>query len=216
MSLATTGTPGGHRLQDRVGLPFVAAGRPEDVEVRHESRHVVAMPEEVDLVANLHLVAEPLQPAAMRPVAEDQQVDVVADDFQQVGRPDGVLHPFLRPQPPDQADQAAVLGQAQLGEDLPAGAAAWRRPAATPLGMTRIFSAGSPCSMQKSPHAGTVRRHARVQSRPMRRSTASSGQPFQRSTHALADDHPPQAARPAPPRSRRRWPRTSQVWTRSG
>jgi hypothetical protein len=38
-------------------------------------------------------------------------VYVAADHLQEVGRPDRVLHPLLRPEPADEADQTASLKQ---------------------------------------------------------------------------------------------------------
>ena len=159
----------------------------------------------MDLVADHHLVAEAEQAVAVRAVAEDQQMDIVADDLQQVGRPDGVLHPLLRPQSPDQADQPALLGQAQLGEELSAGGVgrAGRGHAvgddANPL---RRQSAGD----VEIAHAGAVghdaRRNAGRRSgrRPIRPSPSRDRRSVGRRSCAGRRTRGPR-------RSRRHWPR---------
>ena len=73
----------------------------------------------MDLVGDADLIAESSQAVAVWAVADHQQMDVVADHLQQVGGPDGVFHPFLRPESPDQADQPAAFGQFQFGQQLP-------------------------------------------------------------------------------------------------
>ena len=123
------------------------AGRPELVEVRQELLVVAAIAEEMDLVGDLDLVAEADEPLAVRPRAEDQQVGVVANHLQQIGRPDGVFAAAVRLQPAGPTDQADRFRQAQPIEDLPSrGVGGAALPA--PLEMTSIFSAAIPCPMQ--------------------------------------------------------------------
>ena len=70
-------------------------------------------------VGEAELVAIALQTPALRAVADDQQVAVVAGRLEQVGRPDQVLDPLLRPEAADDADQAVgIRRQAQLGQQF--------------------------------------------------------------------------------------------------
>ena len=79
---------------------------------------VVPSPEEVDLVGDLDLIAERLEPGPVRAVADDEEVDAAADHLQQVGGPNGVLDPLLRPEPAHQTDEPRVVRQPQLGQKL--------------------------------------------------------------------------------------------------
>ena len=72
------------------------------------------MAKEVYLVADLDLIAIASQPISLRAVSDNQEVNVVANDLQEVGRPDRVLDSFLRPKPAHDADQPALFGQAQF------------------------------------------------------------------------------------------------------
>ena len=88
--------------------------------MRQQPRQVAAIAEKMHLVADADLIAEHPQSVAVRPVAADEQMHVLADDLQQVGGPNRVLHPLVRQEPADQPDKPGVVGQAQLVEELPA------------------------------------------------------------------------------------------------
>src|SRR6516165_8154434 len=80
-----------HSLQHRLGLTDAPAGRPELVEARQDLIEVAAVAEKMDFVGDLDLITEANEPVAIRSVAEYEQMDVVADHFQEIGRPNGVL-----------------------------------------------------------------------------------------------------------------------------
>ena len=83
----------------------------------------------MDLVGNLDLLAEEDEPIAVRPFAEDQEMGVVANHLQQIGRPDGVLAAAIRLQAAGPTDQTDRFRQAEAIEDLPSRGDAGRRPA---------------------------------------------------------------------------------------
>jgi hypothetical protein len=60
-------------------------------------------------VSQAKLVAVPLQPPALRAIADDQQVAIIAGRLQQLCRPQQILDAFLRPKAADHADQPHVL-----------------------------------------------------------------------------------------------------------
>ncbi len=145
MSVATTGTPTLMASMIDVGQSLEAAGQPQQLEMRHQPHHVVALAKKVYLVLDLAHVAKTLQVFALRAVADDQQMDVVANYLEQVGRPDQVFDPLLMPQPADGADQAAsrrappARGTTRRARRRDGGGRAM------PLSINRSFSGGSPC-----------------------------------------------------------------------
>ena len=94
-------------------------------------------------VADADLVAELPQPVAVRSLAEDEQMHVLANDFQQIGGPDGVFHPFVRQERAGQPDQAAFGGQFEFVEDLPR-VNIGGDGISTALAMTRNLPSGRP------------------------------------------------------------------------
>ncbi len=68
----------------------------------------------MDLIFDQAVVAKAFEVFAERTIANDQQVGVVANHFEQIGRPDHVFHALLVPQPADGADQVDTAGQPQL------------------------------------------------------------------------------------------------------
>ena len=89
-----------------------------DVEMGQQPGHVVAAPRKWTLSRISAWSRNVSSRGAVRAVAEDQEVDVAADHLQQVGGPDGVLDPLLRPEPADQPDQPGAGREAQLDEQL--------------------------------------------------------------------------------------------------
>ena len=118
MLVAAAGTPACHRFNN-VGLALVAAGGPEHVEVRQQPRHVTALAEKMDLVVDADLLAVAPQAVALRAVADHQQMHVVADHLQQVGRPDGVFTRFCGHRRPTSPTSRLPSGGANSASSWP-------------------------------------------------------------------------------------------------
>ena len=135
-------------------------------------------------------------------------MDVVADHLQQVGRPDGVFHPFLRPQSPHQPHQPALRRAA------PARPSNWRRVVVGSGGIGHaVGNHPHPFGRRAVPdveiaHALAVDHH---------RAAAAGQGPVQgqlqpalpRVDASLPDHESSSRRRPWPPRNRRCWRRTS-------
>ena len=119
----------------------------KDVEMGQHVERITPLAQEMDLVADEHLVAEAEEPLAVGTVAEDQQMDVVADDLQEIGGPDGVLHPLGFPERPKESDKPAPLAEAEPGKPL--GPRAGRRSRGRAVGnhvnLAGRQPAGDPC-----------------------------------------------------------------------
>ena len=87
---------GGHGFQNDTGLVFIGTGRPEQVEVRHKPGQIAAQAEEMHKVGDADLIAEPPELFAVWSIADNEQVNVLADDLQQVGGPNGILYPIAQ------------------------------------------------------------------------------------------------------------------------
>ena len=72
---------GRHRFQHGVRLAFVLAAEPQAIKMRHQPGHIAAFAQEMHPVGDLDLVAVTLQPPALRAVADDQQMRIVAGHF---------------------------------------------------------------------------------------------------------------------------------------
>ena len=75
------GHTGGHGLHDGIGLPFVTAGEPEHVEMRHEPRQIGARAEKMHAIGHLAEPRVSLKLRAKRTIADRQQMGLIEDAF---------------------------------------------------------------------------------------------------------------------------------------
>ena len=64
--------------------------------MRHKPGQIAAQAEEMHKVGDADLIAEPPELFAVGAIADNQQVNVLANDFQQVGGPNGILYPIAQ------------------------------------------------------------------------------------------------------------------------
>jgi hypothetical protein len=73
---------------------------------------IAPLAEKVNHVRDATLLGIPLQPAAMRPVTDNQDVHIVPHALDEIRRPDDILEPLLRPEPADGPNQPGIFGKA--------------------------------------------------------------------------------------------------------
>ncbi|MEZ6069976.1 MAG: hypothetical protein R3C10_06785 [Pirellulales bacterium] len=108
-----------------------------------DPRHVVAVAKQVHAIGDFALRNEPFKPRPLRSVTDNEHVEVVAGHLEDVGRPDDVLHPLLRPEPSTETINRASSGRPnsrQTSARVPSVVGA----GGMPLGMIVNLPAGSP------------------------------------------------------------------------
>ena len=118
------GPASSHRFEQGQGLAGALTGRQEHIDDSEPFVQIGAISQKMNLVADATLSHEALEPGSMRTVTDDQEVNVVAHELDDVGRPNQVLEAAASLQPPDRRQKVGSFRDAQFrGQRGPRSAA---------------------------------------------------------------------------------------------